>query len=81
MADTSSRRRPTSRHAQADFTLEAEVLPAVGVQPYTLRDALHLVATWAARAARARPLEADPDRSPQPGGAGQQHEATQEADQ
>jgi len=77
MADTPSRRRSTSRHAQPDFTLAAETLPVAGEQPYALR----LLAVWAARAARARALEADPDPSPQPGGAGQQHDSAQEADQ
>jgi len=63
------------------IALEAVLVPLGPDQRDRGTDALRLLAGWAVRAARARALESDPDRSPQPGGAEQQHEATQEADQ
>jgi hypothetical protein len=81
VADTSSRRRTADRGADVDLQLEAELLPVAGQQQHAIHDALRLLAAWAVRAARDRALEADPNPSPRPGGAGQQHEATQEADQ
>jgi hypothetical protein len=79
MADTLSRHRPTSHHAQAGFTLAAEVLPAASAQPYALRDALRLLATWAVRAARSR--IAEPTSRQRRGSPDQPHDPTQEENQ
>jgi len=63
------------------LALETVFVPPTRQGRDRLADALRLLAAWALRAARAGALESDPDPSPQPGGAEQQHDATQEADQ
>ena len=63
--------RPESQHLRPPFELCAIVLPAPGHQ-HAIQDALHLLAAWAVRAARAQVTHEKPLDSSAPGS----HECT-----